>query len=201
MTGFPNQGRSKFQDEQELFNYLTGGEYIADGEIRVGPGGISRSRVRTSVALLGDTSAQSYLPAADNAFAVRAGTAYRFLTHVHLITGSTTHTTGWGLTLATATLHTILGIAEAQSAADDTLAAWQVKQIDQAAVTILTATSAAVETIIRVSGAIEVNAAGTITPFIQFSADPTGDETAEPGSFFEIWPIGPYNQGAQGNFS
>lgn len=201
MTGFPNQGRSKFQDEQELFNYVTGGESIADGEIRVGPGGLSRSRVRTAVALVGDTSAQSYLPAADNAFAVRENTAYRFLTHVHLITGATTHTTGWGITLTTATLNAILGIAEAQSAADDTLAAWQVKQIDQAAVTVLTVTSTAVETIIRVSGTIEVLVAGTITPFVQFSADPAGDETAEPGTFFEIWPIGPYNQAAQGNFS
>lgn len=199
----PQQDPRGFQDMNELVDWLTGGEAVAAGAYRGGVGGQAISRVRTGapVALLGDTSAQSYLPAAANAFTVRAGTAYRFLTHIHLITGATTHTTAWGLTLATATLHDIRGISEAISAANDTLAAWQVKEIDQAAATVITATSTAVETTIRVSGLIEVNAAGTISPFIQFSADPAGDETAEPGTFFEIWPLGAYSVAALGNFA
>ena len=199
----PAQNPQGFQDMKEFVDWATGGEDVAAGAYRGGIGGRAISRVRTGapVALLGDTSAQSYLPAAGNAFTVREGIAYRFVSHIHLITGATTHTTAWGLTLATATLHDIRAISEAMSAANDTLAAWQVKEIDQAAATIVTATSTAVETAIRVSGIIEVNAAGTISPFIQFSADPSGDETAEPGTFFEIWPIGAYNVAAQGNFA
>lgn len=200
----PAQDPQGFQDMKEFVDWVTGGEDVAAGAYRSGIGGRAITRVRTGspVSLLGDTSAQSYLPAAGNAFSVRSGIAYRFMTHVFLKTGTTTHTTAWGLTLATATLHDIRGIAEYSAAADDTLAAWQAKEIDQATATIINATNTVAEGILRVSGLLEVNAAGTISPFVQFSADPVGGvHTAEPGTFFEIWPIGAYNVAAQGNFA
>lgn len=136
------------------------------------------------------TTAQSPFAAANDTLTVEAATLYRFEFLWFLTHGATTHTTSFGLTLATATLANILGVGEGYSAAADTLAAWQTKPIIQAAATVLTATSTAVQTLLRGYGHFRTTLGGTISPFLQLSADPTGTILAKAGSFFDLVKLG-----------
>lgn len=136
------------------------------------------------------TTAQSPFAAANDVITVEAATLYRFEFLWFLTHGATTHTTSFGLTLAGATLSTILGVGEGYSSAADTLATWQAKPIIQAAATVLTATSTAVQTMLRGYGHFRTTLGGTISPFVQLSADPTGTILSKAGSFFDLLKLG-----------
>ncbi len=196
----PAQVPSGFQDMKELYEYLVGAGESFAGTKPVGAGR-QTSLVSTAVGLGNVTTAVPYLPSAGDTFAVKAGTRYRFKTFINLSTGATSHTTAWGLTLATATVAQIWGLGEARSAADATIGAWQVREIQAATATVLTAASTAVETHLRCEGVIDFTLGGTIQPFVQFNADPTGTNQALFGTFFEIWPLGPATRLVHGNWS
>lgn len=136
------------------------------------------------------TTAQSIVAAAVDTLAVLASTSYRFRSRIALNTGATTHTTSFGIALTTATLTSIHYTAWSTSSAANTLATPQMMRVGTATATAVTATSTAVATEIILDGIIRVNAAGSITPQVTFSAGPTGTCEVEADSYFELWPIG-----------
>lgn len=136
------------------------------------------------------TTAQSIFAAANDTFTLQANTTYRFRTHIMLNTGATSHTTAFVPTLTTATLTSIHYRSSTTSSAAATLATPQTLRVSSGSSTVLNAASTAVTTDIMIEGTFRVNAGGSMTPQIAFSAGPTGTCEVEVDSYFEVWPIG-----------
>lgn len=142
-------------------------------------------------ALPNNTSLNAMFTAAHDTFTALAATTYRFELVARLTTGATTHTTAFGLLGAgTATLTSVMLMGTSMSAADATLAASQQAPILVGTAQVVTATSTAVKTGIYIAGSFQTNAAGTIIPSIQFSADPTGTCQTDIGSYCRISAVG-----------
>ena len=141
------------------------------------------ARVRAAVKSLADgTSAQAIFATANDTLSVLAATLYRVEFNIFLTTGTTTHTTSFGFggdATATSVQITVLG----RSAADNTLAAPQWKEMESLSAVVATATSVAVTTHLTGFGLIETNAAGTLIPQVTFSAAPGGTNQVEIGSY------------------
>lgn len=125
-------------------------------------------------ALSTSTSVQSAFPTTGDVFTLEGATTYEF-EGMYLITKSgTTCTTGMAFALAGgASITSIKYIAMAQNVAANTTgathgSAW----VDQVAATVINAT-ASTAVYIKFKGIIRMNAGGTVTPQIIFSAAPT----------------------------
>jgi hypothetical protein len=136
------------------------------------------------------TAAQNIFAAANDVLTVLGSKTYRFRAVLQINTGSTTHTTSFGLALTTATLTDIVYTSSATSSAADTLATPQMRRVSTNNAAALTATSVAVTTNIVLEGMFRVGTAGSITPQITFDAGPGSTCEIATDSFFECWPIG-----------
>lgn len=147
------------------------------------------------------TTAQSVFASANDALTVAGSTTYFFEAYIYLSTGTTTHTTAFGLG-GTATFTSILYESVLVSSAATTIAtSSSFLEVISAAATVLNATSAAATTKIRLKGVMRINAGGTIIPQVTFSAGPTGTCQTNTNSFFRCWPIGSNTVEAVGNWS
>jgi hypothetical protein len=146
--------------------------------------------IRNAVAktLANDTSAQSPFTAANDALTVEAATLYHFEGLINLVTGTTSHTVALTFALATATLTNIAYFTEHVSVTDTTLASNDVdhKFTKVATATVVTPAITATGSMIWITGSMLVNAAGTVTPQITFSADPTSTCECQIGSYFML---------------
>src|SRR5262249_52269906 len=117
-------------------------------------------------------------------------------------TGATTHTTATAFTASSAFTN-IRYWAELWSTTAVTISttAPSVLDVVSDAATVLNATSTATRTTIRCVGMIRTNLASTVTPGIQFSADPTGTCEVVINSYFRIWPAGINTVAAVGNWA
>jgi hypothetical protein len=117
-------------------------------------------------------------------FTVSANTTYIVEGRWYVNTGSTTHTTAiaWALSTATVTAFQYQVILWS-AAANTTTTAQSTTHVSGVASKVLNATSTAVYTIIQFKGILVVGTGGTITPQINFSANPTGTNLMKRGSF------------------
>jgi hypothetical protein len=133
-------------------------------------------------------TAQPWFPTAGGV-TLNALTTYIFDGQLALATGATTHTTG-SLFGGTATITSIDYWAQIHSEANITITtSLSAIRVTVATVIVLNATSTAVETVLRVSGVVRINAGGTFIPQYQFSADPTGTITTRRNSYFRLRPL------------
>jgi hypothetical protein len=146
------------------------------------------------------TTAQNIFAAAGDVLTLAANTTYRFRARLKFNTGATSHTTAFGLG-GTATFTSIGYTAQSISAAANTLATPQQRDVESAAAAVLTAASTAVTTSIVIEGILRTNAAGTIIPQVTFSAGPTGTCETAINSFFEVEPIGDDTVAAVGQWA
>lgn len=145
--------------------------------------------------------------AATGAISLVAGTAYQFEQFVWVTnTGTTSHT--WGLVYGgAATLTRIAYLAQATTATGAVLtAASQIPSVVATSTVITAASTSATENVlVKVSGIVTVNAAGTFIPSIIASARPgqtgTPGVTIKAGSYFRITPIGAAANIVIGNWS
>lgn len=135
---------------------------------------------------------QSVFPATCDVFTLEANTTYEFEGQLILNTGATTHTTALGFALGGgASVTSFEYLADLWSAAANTIATTQsTTHVSGVASKVLNATSTAVWTIIRFKGIVRMNVGGTITPQINFSANPTGTNLTKVGSFIKFTPLG-----------
>jgi hypothetical protein len=121
---------------------------------------------------------------------VAANSTYRVRGQWIVNTGATTHTTAMAWALSGATVADFQYIVDLHSAAVNTIATAQSRtHVSGVASKVLNATSTAVFTIIDFEGIINITNGGTITPQINFSANPTGTNLMKRGSWisFELW--------------
>jgi hypothetical protein len=124
-------------------------------------------------------------------FTVAANTTYLVEGYWYVNTGSTTHTTAMAWALATATVTDFQYQVLLWSAAANTLTTTQSTcHVSGVASKVLNATSAAVYTIIQFSGIMVVGTGGTVTPQINFSANPTGTNLMKRGSWTSFTRLG-----------
>lgn len=145
--------------------------------------------------------------AATGAVTLQATTAYQFEQFVWVTnTGTTSHT--WGLVYGgTATLTRIAYLATATTNTGAVLTAASMIPSVVATSTVITAasTSATENVLVKVSGIVTINAAGTFIPSIIASARPgasgTPGVTIKAGSHFRITPLGAAANIVIGNWS
>lgn len=159
--------------------------------------------VQADFTLSAASGVQSAFPTTMDVFNAEASTMYRVRGRYILNTGATTHTTamafalGGGASVTNFQYTTLLW-----SAADNTLTTTQsTTHVSGVASKVLNATSTAVYTIIEFNGLLRMNAAGTITPQINFSANPTGTNLMKVGSYIEFEKMGSDTMTFFGNFS
>lgn len=139
------------------------------------------------------TGVQSAFPTTGDVFTLAAGTTYEFEGLYHIGKSGTTCTTALAFLLAGgATITFIKYQVSAQNAAVNTTGATVASTfIDQVASTVINAT-ASTDVIIKIKGLIRMNAGGTVTPQINFSAVPT-TPLMKAGSYIKFTPIGGTN--------
>ena len=124
-------------------------------------------------------------------FTVAANTTYLVEGYWYVNTGSTTHTTAMAWALATATVTDFQYQVMLWSAAANTITTTQsTVHVSGVASKVLNATSAAVYTIIQFKGIIVIGTGGTITPQINFSANPTGTNLMKRGIWTSFTRLG-----------
>lgn len=134
---------------------------------------------------------QSVFPAACDVVTLEGSTTYHMRGLYILNTGATTHTTAMAFALGTATVTSWEYVANLWSAAANTISTTQsTTHVSGVASKVLNATSTAVYTIIQFEGFVRINTGGTITPQINFSANPTGTNLTKVGSFIRFDKMG-----------
>ena len=122
-------------------------------------------------------------------FTVDANKTYRIRGQWYVNTGATSHTTAMAFSLATATVTDFQYQVNLWNAAANTISTAQsTTHVSGVASKVLNAASTAVYTIINFEGIIVIGTGGTITPQINFSANPTGTNLMKRGSWtsFEL---------------
>lgn len=141
-------------------------------------------------ALSAASGVQAAFPATGDVLTVAGETTYEFEGQYILNTGTTSHTTALAFALATATVSSFEYVTDAISAAANTPAATQTTHVSGVASTVVAAATTAVYTIIKFKGIARFTIGGTITPKIDFSANPTGSNLMKAGSYIKFTPLG-----------
>lgn len=163
-------------------------------------------RVQAANNTLADSAAAQNVFSSPAAVAVAASTAYAFDAVYYVVRSAGAVSRTIAVLFAVGgggSLTSISYVAEASSSASNALAA--VSRIRGAAVTAVTVTAASTETdqnvIITLKGIIKVNAAGTITPQIQYSAIPGAVSLVTLNSFIKFTALGSSSVVSIGNWS
>lgn len=128
---------------------------------------------------------------AQDVFTVAANSTYRVRGQWYVNTGATTHTTAMAWALSGATVTDFQYQVMLWSAALNTITTTQsTVHVTGVNSKVLNATSTAVYTIIKFEGIIVIGTGGTITPQINFSANPTGTNLMKRGSWISFERLG-----------
>lgn len=149
------------------------------------------SVLQAAFTLAAAAGVQSAFPAAQDAFTVAANSTYRVTGRYLIATGTTTHTTAMAWALSGATVASFEYTTNLWSAAANTISTAQSScHVTGVASKVLNATSAAVRTVIEFDGILVTGTGGTITPQINFSANPTGTNQMLRGSYVSFELLG-----------
>ena len=136
---------------------------------------------------------QTAFPTTIDVVTLEAATAYAVKGRYFMTTGTTTTKTtaiaflaGGGLTITSMAL----AVRGYNATANTTVTATNGLYMDRLATTVVTATATTAGVTIEFEGTIRVNAGGTLTPQINFSANPGGTNLMKANSFIEFIPIG-----------
>lgn len=152
---------------------------------------LQMSVLQAAHTLLAQAGVQAVFPAAQDAFTLAANSTYRVTGRLLLATGATTHTTAMAWALSGATVASFEYTTNLWSAAANAIATAQSScHVTGVASKVLNATSTAVRTVIEFDGILVTGSGGTITPQINFSANPTGTNQTLRGSYVSLELLG-----------
>lgn len=136
---------------------------------------------------------QTAFPTTIDVVTLEANTTYAVKGRYFMTTGTTTTKTtaiaflaGGGLTISSMAL----AVRGYNATANATVTATNGTYMTQLASTVLTPTATTAGVIIEFEGTMRINVGGTITPQINFSANPGGTNLMKANSFIEFIPIG-----------
>lgn len=151
-----------------------------------------RAVVTSDFTLSAASGVQTAFPSTIDVWTLAASTAYEIEGLFIMTKGTTTNTTaiafalGGGASVTSINLYVVGHNAVANTAATAQGTVW----MTQVASTVVTATATTAGTQIYFKGTIYMNAGGTVTPQINFSANPTGTNLMKVGSYVKITRIG-----------
>lgn len=148
------------------------------------------------------TSAQNVFDSANDTLTLAASTTYFFEAQITLTTGTTTHSTAFGLG-GTATFTSIRynAITSATAGGTSFNTNGYFGSFATASATTLNSTTTQPLLTMKLSGVLRVNGGGTIIPQITFSAGPGSTCQTEENSYFRCWPVGSDTVAAVGNWA
>jgi len=136
---------------------------------------------------------QTAFPTTIDVVTLEANTTYAVKGRYFMTTGTTTTKTtaiaflaGGSLTIS----NMALAVRGFNAVANTTATATNGLYMDRLASTVVTATATTAGVIIEFEGTMRINVGGTITPQINFSANPGGTNLMKANSFIEFIPIG-----------
>lgn len=154
---------------------------------------VMRATLAADFTLAAALGVQTAFSSTVDVITLEASTAYSVKGRYFMTTGTTTTKTtgiaflaGGGLTINSMAL----AVRGYNAVANTTVTATNGLYMDRLAVTVVTATATTAGVIIEFEGTIRVNAGGTLTPQISFSANPGGTNVMKTNSFIEFTPIG-----------
>lgn len=148
------------------------------------------SLLQSAFTLAAASGVQAALPAAQDTFTMAANSTYRVTGRFLIATGTTTHTTAMAWSTA-ASITSFEYLTNVWSAAANTIATAQSScHVTGVASKVLNATSTAARTVIEFDGIIVTSSGGSITPQINFSANPTGTNQMLRGSYVAFERLG-----------
>lgn len=154
---------------------------------------VMRATLAADFTLAAALGVQTAFSSTVDVITLEASTAYSVKGRYFMTTGTTTTKTtgiaflaGGGLTINSMAL----AVRGFNAVANTTVTATNGLYMDRLAVTVVTATATTAGVIIEFEGTIRVNAGGTLTPQISFSANPGGTNVMKTNSFIEFTPIG-----------
>lgn len=149
-------------------------------------------------------TAQPVFDTAQDVLTVPASTSYMFeaVYHITRAAGVTSHTTAV-LFGGTATFTSINYLAESTTTTGNVLGAMSAIRADAATAVVVTAasTSATENIMVKLTGMMRVNGAGTVIPQIIYSAAPGGTPTFVKNSFITLYPVGTNTVVSVGNWA
>lgn len=147
------------------------------------------ARSTSTHSLADNTTDQDAFASSQNTWTLQGNTTYKFKMRLDIEMGTTTHLTQIGYTIGgggslTSIIYTVTSFNPAAPTAQYT----NIYKVATASTVSLFNNQSGI--VIMVEGEIRVNAGGTITPFVKFSAAPGGTNQVMAGSFIEFIPIG-----------
>ena len=135
---------------------------------------------------------QTCFPSTGDVWTVSANTLYEVEGNYIMTTGTTTtKTTAIAFALSTATVNYVaLNVLGWNSVPNTSGTAQNTVQMTQVASTVVTATATTAGVGIYFRGVISVGTGGTLTPQINFSANPGGTNLMKAGSFLRLRRLG-----------
>lgn len=147
---------------------------------------------------------QSAFPTTGDVWTLAGSTTYEFWGQYHITTGTTSHTTAMAFALAGGASVTSIGYWAAAANGQDNTYSGAVSTgntwVSQVASTVVTgAVTTGAGHFIYFRGLIRMNAGGTVTPQIAFSANPTGTNLMKASSYICFMPLGTNTANILGN--
>lgn len=154
-----------------------------------------KSILRSDFTLSAASGVQSAFPTSQDAITLEANTTYLVRGRYFMTTGTTTTKTtaiaflaGGGLTIVAGGFR--LAVRGFNVTENGTATATNGAHVAQLASSVITATATTGGVVIEFEGTMRTNAGGTITPQINFSANPGGTNLMKQNSFIEFIPEG-----------
>lgn len=142
--------------------------------------------------LTDNNSDQNAFPTVSDVWTLEASTSYFFDGQYYIATGANSHSVAMGFTLGgSASITSILYSVLSWPVAINTATATQTcVMVTQTASTAFNQAGANAVQYARFSGHIRMNAGGTVTPIIKFSAAPGGVNSMKGDSYIRFYPVG-----------
>ncbi len=144
----------------------------------------------SAVTLTNGTSAQAPFTSVADTLSLEAKTTYRVKGLLVTTLGTTSHTTSFGIAVSGTTFTNFLLLLSFNSSNGTTVTAQSSRLLESGTAVSVGTSLTGTREVLAIDGILVTNAAGTITPQLTYSADPTGALSLTAGSFFEVYKIG-----------
>lgn len=178
--------------DNRYYNAYSGNSYLENKKLNVTTRTPMYAIIDSDFTLTAGTGVQSAFPAGYDVWTLEGSTTYEFEGKYFMTLGTTSRTTALAFALGGGASVTSIRY-EAMSwagQANATLTAQSSVWVDRVASTVVQAATTNTGTFIKFHGIIRMNAGGTVTPQINFSANPTGTNLMKANSYIKFTPIG-----------
>lgn len=148
--------------------------------------------VQSDFTLAAASGVQTAFPSTIDVWTLEASTTYEFWGNYMVTTGGTSHSMAMAFLAGGSLTFTSINyiVVAWKGTVNTTATAQNTTWVSQAASTVITAANATAGSQVMFKGIMRINAGGTVTPQINFSANPTGTNLMKVDSYIAFRPLG-----------